>query len=1480
MDTCLICKKCVRPGGEETVVIGQKGSDGINKASKLRNDSIIASAGITVHKECRRIYINPREIKLHVNKNVEKVSISIVTRSQQKQFVMKDHCLFCGEPDFYYGKKKVSELIPVKTDDKFKETILDECSKRSDSWSDIVKGRIEFVQDLFAADAVYHQTCSTHFRTGKSVPNVIRKRLSSTVLDDEAQHVRKRGRPIEEEKEQAFLEVAQYLKDNDDEQITVTDLVARMENLLRQSECVAYTGKHMKNKLMEHFSDKIVFTEINGRSDVVTLKSKASSILYNFYKAPKSEDPEAEKIRVIQMAAELIKSDIKSMKCSKAEYPTPEDLSSVEEAIRYLPESLKLLLETLFVGVSKTLKVASIGQAIMQASRPRVLLAPLQVGLGVQFHHLFGSQFLIETLNRHGYCISYPEVLKYESCAALASGTDIPDFRKDQFVQYAADNVDHNIRTIDGLNTFHGMGIIAAITPRVNKSLPVPRCKVTKDDIAAVGTIKIHYHEGINHFSNLVYEDLLDVQDSNSKQNLHILWKLMWPLRSPRTSWSGMMQMVRRSSHPGQSSVIFLPMIDLNPSDMSCIYSTLVFICNHAKKYSTVPVVTFDQPLWWKAAMLLENETTDSDVRQVVLKLGGFHIEMSFLGCIGSLMAESGITEALKTIYAENVIQHILSGKAVQRAVRAHQLLVSVINALLLEKAFGISLSDTSETSINSITNTYEVKELNVTDPLLKNAVNLYDDLVSGKVSEDDICANNDILKAEARLENLKTTMNEKKTCMLWLQYVDMVDLLLHFLEAERTGNWKLHLYCIQNMLPFFAAAGHNMYTKTGYLYLQKMQKLATDHPEVYNSFLNGLHVVRRSNRFWAGLSTDLVIEQVLMRSLKSSGGLTRGRGMQEHQRTVWLLSMPKCAELNSAMQELASLSYVTSEQHKDNTISRLERDNNDARKLLSFFEDKNPFSNEKELRNIATGMVASPNVNVYLAKNVGLNIIKSMSGSKIKDHTFKRKDQAVTLAHKSAVNVDGETVQIDPQLLFQRLVYASNRDNDLKETMFKYELCSYPSALFDMHRFMLQANKPVLADELWKLGSFEEMEPIENVHHVIDGGALLQRIPWNHNATFDDICESYITYMARRYVKATIVFDGYPTGPSTKETAHSRRSKGMTSQTVLFEGNMINKMKKEKFLLNVQNKQRFINCLSHKLLLSGYLTVHAEEDADVLIVKTAVDRSSTMKTVVVGDDTDLLVLLCFHAKMNNFDVIFKPETKSASLKKTKIWNIKALKRKLGVELCKYILFSHAILGCDTTSHLFGIGKGLAVNKLLSSANFRSCAEVFTKPDSEKKDVIVAGERALVDIYGGIEGDTLDTLRKKIFCQKTAESVTFVQVKKLPPTSASAIYHSLRVYYQVQVWTGSDKLNPTDWGWHLTTAGTFAPHQTDMPPAPTSLLKLIRCKCKTSCGKKCGCRKRGLKCSEACSECQGSCLNSEAVDDIVDNLGDCEDQYI
>ena len=122
------------------------------------------------------------------------------------------------------------------------------------------------------------------------------------------------------------------------------------------------------------------------------------------------------------------------------------------------------------------------------------------------------------------------------------------------------------------------------------------------------------------------------------------------------------------------------------------------------------------------------------------------------------------------------------------------------------------------------------------------------------------------------------------------------------FLKVERVGIWELHMQAMHDMVPCVAALGHNLYTKCLHIYLQQIHALHEPHPEVSRHFDHELHVICRSDRFAAGLSPDLVIEQVLMRSMDTSGGLTKCHGMTETQRLAWLMSHAVCAEVNNAM--------------------------------------------------------------------------------------------------------------------------------------------------------------------------------------------------------------------------------------------------------------------------------------------------------------------------------------------------------------------------------------------------------------------------------------------------------------------------------------------------------------------------------------------------------------------------------------------------
>ena len=105
-----------------------------------------------------------------------------------------------------------------------------------------------------------------------------------------------------------------------------------------------------------------------------------------------------------------------------------------------------------------------------------------------------------------------------------------------------------------------------------------------------------------------------------------------------------------------------------------------------------------------------------------------------------------------------------------------------------------------------------------------------------------------------------------------------------------------MHLVSVGKMINLFADTGHINYAKSPRLYLQLMYQLPTDHPWLYHCFIEqGFHAVRRSSRYWAGLWTDLIIEQVMMRSIKGRGGLTRGRGMTECPLAVDLYHAEVC---------------------------------------------------------------------------------------------------------------------------------------------------------------------------------------------------------------------------------------------------------------------------------------------------------------------------------------------------------------------------------------------------------------------------------------------------------------------------------------------------------------------------------------------------------------------------------------------------------
>ena len=83
----------------------------------------------------------------------------------------------------------------------------------------------------------------------------------------------------------------------------------------------------------------------------------------------------------------------------------------------------------------------------------------------------------------------------------------------------------------------------------------------------------------------------------------------------------------------------------------------------------------------------------------------------------------------------------------------------------------------------------------------------------------------------------------------MWSTYMNMVEILLDFVRAERDGNWTLHLEAFAAMLPWLTIYDHTNYARWEPVYLADMKLLEMTAPEVYAEFMQGNFVVKRTKR-------------------------------------------------------------------------------------------------------------------------------------------------------------------------------------------------------------------------------------------------------------------------------------------------------------------------------------------------------------------------------------------------------------------------------------------------------------------------------------------------------------------------------------------------------------------------------------------------------------------------------------------------------
>ena len=152
----------------------------------------------------------------------------------------------------------------------------------------------------------------------------------------------------------------------------------------------------------------------------------------------------------------------------------------------------------------------------------------------------------------------------------------------------------------------------------------------------------------------------------------------------------------------------------------------------------------------------------------------------------------------------------------------------------------------------------------------------------------------------------------------------------------------------------------------------------------VISSFKSsGSHVVRYSNYEWSGVWSDLCIEQTLMRTAKSNGGLSGGRfrnGESAHK--CWVQTLSHLSLINRLSSEGKQSKCV----HRDLGASQRTQDEKAVAAISQWLNEMEPFDQTRDrevLISLSTGFYSKEGdgINPEKALHVGEKIQEQLDG-------------------------------------------------------------------------------------------------------------------------------------------------------------------------------------------------------------------------------------------------------------------------------------------------------------------------------------------------------------------------------------------------------------------------------------------------------------------------------------------------------------------
>lgn len=757
--------------------------------------------------------------------------------------------------------------------------------------------------------------------------------------------------------------------------------------------------------IIEHFGAEMLPLHSPGVATLLVFRKHAATNLRLV-----EDDQNDDMDECIRKVAKQIAKESKAAKSDIKSYSKHIDQEVASECMSQTLVKLLLSVKSSFENSLQSLMVGNIVSSVV-TSQP----TPLQIAIGV----LLGDHKMrITELYKYGVSCSYDEVRRFRSAAAQSSRAELlPGLRTvtvGGLIQIIIDNFDAVISSQNCRLECHYMAMLAVqwkadldrldgldvTIPRLSKEemkRPIPwDTPVTEYNGPKKPAMPL---VATNHFE-MSAEMLQAMQISLSRArdlDLNFIKDILFKADTPEYNGYNTRHCRETGMSPApKSAVVYLPLINMKPGDPTTVLTSinrgfevtrlanqdiLVLTCDQAI-YKIVVDISFHQP---------------ELLTSVVAILGGMHFIMDFVGCVGTLMAESGLKEVLAASFGS--VDKMLQGKKYPQNVRALRLLTEELLRSVLERE----------------------------GPDLTNM--------------DDLDKVLDELAAQSR------------TTRLWVNNVIRPTfLMMMFCRASHEGDWPLHIKIAEAMVPYMFAAHKYNYARYGLYFVRSMTWL---DPEVLDRFCRGEQSLHHIAGIYNGQWSDMFIETNWMRKGHGPGGII-GNTESPQTMATWVYSMDATMTLTGDLKKMSGKEESLQMTHKEESASRIHQDGHDRQSLRatleSYIDPLDPGTHAGGcLLNISTGQLAQPNVNVDRALEIGADQLKQFEASWPEGFYTSLTKQVVTFGVKKKRLTVEEHPVMDQEAIYARVIglLVSQRDLDLKRVL-ATELTAYPPSMFN----------------------------------------------------------------------------------------------------------------------------------------------------------------------------------------------------------------------------------------------------------------------------------------------------------------------------------------------------------------------------------------------------------------------------------------------